>query len=88
LCKASIATSPNDHRRILFYDEAKKRRTIHIGKCSKAHAEKVKRRVESLLVAKVLGNPIDQDDAVRLAGDGKLLPSRFAAVGLLPGEEL
>ncbi len=80
---ASIATSPNGHRRILFYDANKNRKAVHLGKCSERNALKVKTRVESLLVTKLLGNPIDQDDAVWLAGDGKEFRAKLEKVGLV-----
>jgi integrase len=79
---ASIATSPNGHRRILFYDVMKKRKAIHLGECTKKESETVKLRVESLIIAKTLGLEIKQDDAVWLAGDGKYLREKLAAVGL------
>ena len=80
---ASIATSPNGHRRILFYDSNKDRKAIHLGKCSDRNAQKVKTRVESILVAKLLGITIDQDDAVWLAGEGKEIRPKLEKVGLV-----
>ncbi len=84
---ASIAVSPNGHRRIQFYDVDKQRQTIPLGKCSKSNAESIKKRVESLLVVKILGGDIDQDDAVWLAGKGKYYRPQLARVGLIPGEQ-
>jgi integrase len=79
---ASISTSPNGYRRIMFYDKNKDRRTIHLGKCSQTNAERLKRRVESLLNSILLGNPIDQDDAVWLSKIGDDIREKFVAVGL------
>jgi len=86
---ASIATSPNGHRRILFYDVDKSRKALHLGKCSKRDAELVLGRLESLLNTKILGGEIKQDDAVWLAGKGKHLRTKLAVHGLCeaPAEE-
>ena len=84
---ASIAVSPNGHRRIQFYDGNKDRQTIPLGKCSKSLAESIKKRVESLLVVKILGGDISQEDAVWLAGKGQYIRPQLARVGLIPGEE-
>lgn len=84
---ASIVNSPNGHRRIQFYDADKNRQTIPLGKCSKSLAESVKKRVESLLVAKILGGEVDQADAVWIAGKGKHFRPQLARVGLIPGGE-
>lgn len=84
---ASIVSSPNGHRRIQFYDVNKDRQTIPLGKCSKSNAESIKKRVESLLVARILGGDIDQDDAVWLAGKGQHIRPQLARVGLIPGEQ-
>ena len=67
---ASIASSKNGHRRILFYDQDRNRKTVYLGKCSLAIAKKVQTRVESLLSAKLLGNPAPQDDATWLNNEG------------------
>jgi len=85
---ASIAVSPNGHRRILFYDSNKDRKAIHLGKCSDRNAQKVKTRVESILVAKLLGNSIDQDDAVWLAGEGQEIRPKLEKVGLVEQLEI
>ncbi|MFN9915285.1 MAG: hypothetical protein ACK53L_22035, partial [Pirellulaceae bacterium] len=51
------------NRRILYFDENRKRRVLYIGKISEREAESVQRRVESMLAARILGNAIDRDDA-------------------------
>jgi hypothetical protein len=60
---ASISTDKSGNRRILYFDENRKRRVLHIGKVSERDAEGVQRRVESMLAARILGNAIDRDDA-------------------------
>ena len=80
---ASITKSKTGIRRILFYDANKRRKAIHLGKCSARDAEKVRTRVESVVAAKTLGNPIAQDDATWLANEGKFIRPKFEAVGLV-----
>ena len=80
---ASITKSKTGIRRILFYDVNKRRKSIHLGKCSARDAEKIRTRVESIIGAKTLGNPIGQDDATWLANEGKVIRPKFEAVGLV-----
>lgn len=80
---ASIAKSPNGHRRILFYDVDRKRKTVHLGECSERAATKIKTRIESLLVSKMLGNKIEQDDASWLSGEGAIIRPKLEKVGLV-----
>jgi len=49
---ASISTDKSGNRRILYFDENRKRRVLYIGKISEREAEGVQRRVESMLAAK------------------------------------
>lgn len=70
-------------RRILFYDVGGERKTIRLGRCSKANAEKIKHRVEQLLTAKILGGTLERDDAFWLAGEGLHLRPKLEAVGLV-----
>jgi integrase len=81
---ASIASSKNGHRRILFYDQDRSRKTLHLGKCSIALARKVQGRLESVLSAKLLGGPVPQDDANWLANEGIALKPKFESLGLIP----
>ena len=81
---ASIASSKNGHRRILFYDKDKSRKTLHLGKCSIALARKVQGRLESVLSAKLLGGPVPPDDANWLANEGIALKPKFESLGLIP----
>ncbi len=60
---ASISTDKSGNRRVLYFDENRKRRVLYVGKISQREAEGVQRRVESMLNAKILGNAIDRDDA-------------------------
>jgi len=80
---ASIASSKNGHRRILFYDQDRNRKTVYLGKCSLAIAKKVQTRMESLLSAKLLGNPVPQDDATWLNNEGAFVRAKLESAGLL-----
>ena len=60
---ASISTDKSGNRRILYFDENRKRCVLYIGRISEREAEGVQRRVESMLAARILGNAIDRDDA-------------------------
>ncbi len=80
---SSIATSKTGFRRILFYNEQKDRKTVHLGKVSLSIAKKIQTRLESILSAKLLGAPIPQDDATWLSKDGSFVREKFESVGLL-----
>jgi integrase len=82
---ASLTTSGSGHKRVLFYDEAKTRRTVYLGKISNKDGEAVRRRIESILSAKILGSPIPQDDAVWLKKAPRFC-KKLVAVGLLAPE--
>lgn len=58
---ASLFPQANGHWWIQYKDT--KRRTIRLGKVPKAMAEEFKRRVELLLAAKLMNNPVDADTA-------------------------
>lgn len=86
---ASIADDPNGRRRIQFVAPDGKRKTIRLGKCDRKSAEAITRHVESLLSAKIGGQPVPRDTAVWLAGIGPKLGAKLAAVGLVePVERL
>ncbi len=80
---ASICNDPNGRRRILFVDADGARKTIRLGKVSKADAATIKGRVEKLLASKLMGSPIDRDTACWLAGDGASMRERLERVGLI-----
>ena len=80
---ASICNDPNGRRRILFVDADGSRKTIRLGKLSKADATTIKVRVEKLLAAKLMGSSIDRDTAIWLAGDGAQMRERLERVALI-----
>jgi integrase len=80
---ASIVRTSNGITRILFYDLKKDRQSVHLGKCSKDNAGKIKSRIESMLECRILGLPIRQDDAVWLAKVGADVREQLEKVGLV-----
>lgn len=84
---ASIADDPNGRRRILFVAPDEKRKTIRLGKLDRKSAESVCRHVESLLAAKITGQPLARDIATWLAGVAPKLKDKLAAVGLIDAEK-
>lgn len=80
---SSITSSQTGFCRILFYNEQKDRKTLHLGKVSLAVAKKVQNRLDSILTSKLLGAPIAQDDATWLSNDGSFVRKKFECVGLL-----
>jgi integrase len=58
---ASIATSKNGHKRILYYGFDKRRVTIHIGIVDHDFAVEVKNRVERLQTARITGTMVKAD---------------------------
>lgn len=84
---ASVCNDSNGRRRILFVDVDKRRRTVRLGKISKLAAEKIKLRLESLLSAKILNQPISQDDAAWLEANAKVR-RKLEKVGLISAEKV
>jgi integrase len=80
---ASIANDPNGRRRILFVAPDGSRKAIRLGKCDRKSAESIARHVESLLSAKIGGQPVPRDTAVWLTGIGATLRDRLAVIGLV-----
>lgn len=80
---ASITHQPNGRRTIQFVDVDGRRRSIRLGKASKAHAEAVKGRVESLLSCKLTGQGMGRDLALWVADLDETLHNRLSAVGLV-----
>jgi len=80
---ASIVDDPNGRRRILFVGPDSKRRTIRLGKIDRKGAESICRHVESLLSAKIGGQPIPRDTANWLPAIGDSLREKLATVGLV-----
>ncbi len=84
---ASIANDPNGRRRILFVGPDTKRRTVRLGKIDRKSAESICRHVETLLAAKIGGQPVPRDTAGWLAAIGDALRDKLAAVGLVEARE-
>ncbi len=84
---ASIVNDPNGRRRILFVGPDTKRRTIRLGKTDRKSAESICRHVETLLGAKIGGQPVPRDTAGWLAAIGDALRDKLAAVGLIEARE-
>src|SRR5687768_10993222 len=80
---ASIANDPNGRRRIQFVAPDGSRKTVRLGKCDRKTADSICRHVESLLSAKIGGQPIPRDTAAWLSGIGSALRDKLAAVGLV-----
>lgn len=80
---ASIVNDPKGCKRILFVGPDEVRKTIRLGKCDRKTAESICRHVETLLGAKIAGQPIPRETAVWLTGIGAKLRDRFATVGLV-----
>ncbi len=80
---ASISDDAGDRRRILFTDGSSKRRAIRLGKIDRKSADAICRHVESLLGARIGGQPIPKDTASWLASIGDTLRAKLAAVGLI-----
>lgn len=80
---ASISNDPNGRRRILFVAPDGSRKTIRLGKCDRKSAGAIARYVESLLAAKIGGQPVPRDSAAWVAEIGPALQDKLAAVGLI-----
>lgn len=84
---ASVSRDPNGTRRVLFVDADGSRKALRLGKCDQRTAERICGRVEDLLAAKLLGQPVPQDTASWLAGVGATLRRRMENAGLLEPAE-
>lgn len=84
---ASIATDPNGRRRILFVASDGKRRTVRLGPASQKDAEHVRRRVEALVSASILGNAPDDETSRWLVSLSDPAYARLAAVGLVKARQ-
>jgi len=84
---ASISTDKSGNRRILYFDENRKRRVLYIGKVSERDAEGVQRRVESMLAARILGNAIDRDDA-RWLSESPTIREKLERLDLIPSGKI
>lgn len=84
---ASVVNDPNGRKRILFVDADENRKAIRLGKIDRKSADAIARHVESLLTAKIGGQPIPRDAAAWLANIGATLHDRLARAGLVHHRE-
>lgn len=80
---ASIANDSGGRRRILFTAPDGKRMTLRLGKVPQRFAVGVKLRVEELLAAKLMSQPISTDTARWVAELDPTLADKLARVGLI-----
>jgi len=80
---ASVTHETNGRRTIQFVDTDGRRKSIRLGKATKAHAEAIKGRVESLLSCKVTGQSMSRDLALWVSDLDETLHKRLSAVGLV-----
>lgn len=83
---ASVVNDPGGRRRIQFVAPDESRKSIRLGKIDRKSAESICRNIESLLAAKIGGQPVPRDTAAWLAEIGEALREKLAAVGLIEGE--
>jgi integrase len=84
---ASISDDGNGLRRLLFVAADGSRKAIRLGQIDRRSAEQVCRHVESLLSAKITGQPIDRQTSAWLAEVGDTLRGKLAAVGLIEAKK-
>lgn len=80
---ASITHQPNGRRTVQFVDTDKRRRSVRLGKVTKAQAEAVRGRVEALTACKLTGQGMSRDLALWVADLDETLHDRLSAVGLV-----
>jgi hypothetical protein len=80
---ASVINDTNGRRRIQFVAPDGSRKAIRLGKIDRKSADSISRHVESLLSAKISGQPVSRDASTWLTTIGKKLETKLAAVGLI-----
>jgi len=84
---ASVCKTSNGHRAIQFVASDGRRRTIRLGKVKQKAAEEIKLKVETILSAKTMNLPLDNETAVWVSRIGDDLAGKLAAVGLIQARE-
>jgi len=84
---ASIGKDLNGKKRILFYAQDRKRKTIRIGKATQRQAEAVCLRVENLIAAKIGGHVPDDATSRWLSEIDEGLRQKLVKVGLVDVQE-
>jgi hypothetical protein len=80
---ASVTCLPDGKKRVQFIAPGGARRTLHLGAVDKRHAETVRVRVESILSAKMVDQPLDRDTSAWLGKIEDPLHHKLALVGLV-----
>jgi integrase len=73
--------------RVLFVDPTGRRQTIRFGKVPRRIAETAKLKIESLLAARIAGQPIDSTTAAWLDAIGDAIHAKLARAGLVEPRE-
>ena len=81
---ASLCPDPaaEGHLRICFRHWDGRRRTLHLGHCTRRQGALIKYHVENIIIAKALGLPVDEGTAQWLQGTCGHFRDRLAACGL------
>lgn len=80
---ASIIRTSDGKRQIQFVAADGGRKTVRLGRCSQRAAEAIKCRLESIVVARRLGQPMDGDLCQWISSLDLTLAKKLAAVGLI-----
>jgi integrase len=81
---ASLSSDKHGNRRIQFFDGAKRRKGIRLGKLPKKAAESIQAKVEALNSAAIAGTSWSREVAQWVAELEPTLYDKLAEVGLLP----
>ncbi len=81
--RAHITREKNGHKTIQFTGVDGKRRSVRLGKMPQRSAETVKRRVESLIAARISGHAVDDETARWIAKLDQPLADKLAKAQLI-----
>ena len=84
---ASVTTLPDGKKRVQFIAPGGARRTLHLGDVDRRYAETVRVRVESILSARMIDQPLDRDTSAWLGKIEDPLYHKLALVGLVKARE-
>jgi integrase len=84
---ASTSSDAGGRKRILFYDLDGRRRTLRLGKTSKRAADAFRVRLERVLEARTLNQPLDRETASWVADLPDGMHNRLATFGLVTARE-
>jgi integrase len=80
---ASVSTSRSGERRIKFYDEQGRPKSIWVGKVNRKTADRLCQDIEELLTARRMGQPVDARTAENLSGLSLRYRRKLERAGLL-----